>query len=265
MHHPGFDEQLLTQTHVDVASSMERDWLESKSPGNAAADWKKFFCACEFMYLCEEPETGEGSLKRGPQKHYGVVLTFVGDQATEFATAIKQSITSATDLASVLNNGLESTGDEARTCTDGTRLSSMAEVVTLTTTRAELRIGVLNNNKRFTEILTNMDTSAEHVAAMVLEQHRPRRFLHLNLDEAVATPPDDVFYHRAVVYHRSARDDEYDGGDDDDDGVGDDGGGGDGGYAKATRKPSEREKNATFYNQWKARLKAAAKKAPKKP
>jgi hypothetical protein len=264
MHHPRFDEQLLTQTHVDVASSMERDWLESKSPGNAAADWKKFFCACEFMYLCEEPETGEGALKRGPQKHYGVVLTFVGDKATEFAIAIKQSITSATDLASVLNKGLESTGDGARTCTDGTRLSSMAEVVTLTTTRAELRIGVLNNTRRFTEILTNMDTSAEHVAAMVLEQHKPRRFLHLNLDEAIATPLDDVFYHRAVVYHRSARDDEYDGGDDggdDDDGGGDDG---DGGYAKATRKQSERARSATFNNQLKARMKAA-KKAAKKP
>jgi len=241
-----FVDAMMTRTHVDVTSQLEMDWLETKSPGNAGADWKKLFCGCEFVELCDEDETGSGATKRTAQKHYGVVLTFIGDKATEFAMMIENTITNADSIDSVVNKGLESICDRRLMCHNKERISSRAAVVTLRNGRAELRVAVLNNTKRFATILENMETSAERVCEMILEQYRDLKFLQFPLTAPIAVPvtPVGVFYHRAIFYHRSARDDEYRNDDGRDDGDDDDGGCDGGGGSNLTlERPKTKEPN----------------------
>ena len=261
-----FVDAMKTTTHVDVTSQLERDWLETKSPGSAGAEWKKMFCGCEFVWLCDEPETGgDGPTKRAAQKHYGVVITFIGDQATSFAEGLQQAILSASVLESILNYGLTPTGDERpRKCSDDTRLSSRAEVVTLSKTRAELRVGVLNQNRKLTNALSDIDTCAENVTAMVLDQYREFEFVQWKIQEDIVAPQQDhVLYHRAVVYHRSAVADVYLGDDGGDEGGGDDGGDGggdgDGGGGGGGGGPVNRK--VVTFNERLKRMKKAAKAA----
>ena len=229
-----FSPELLRSTFETVSlDDVVASFPDAKK--HNAKPFSKTFVAAELVNLCDEPDANDDI---PPSKHYGVSITFIGDNAVKMCNNLKGLVDRAVGIGSILNDAVN-TSKQTRVSSNGETISSACAVVQIEAMRAEIRIATLSSTlmNNALDPSTDQMPAVEYVLKQILSLVRGRVYFmkHLSTHEAPVGNTDDedgfVSYLRAVLFHnfdvaaighQPTGGDGGDGGDGDDDDSGDD-------------------------------------------